>query len=202
MEHNPWNYDIYLSGEGIPAFLKFERSLQSLLYPLVNQLNPFHTFTPCPFKIHFNIILPITSRYPLYFFQIFRHKFYKQFLYPYTFPSHHFFISSPSKTLKIKINLWYYPLFWAGIAQSYSAGLRVRWSGFESRQGLGIFLFTTASRTDLWPAQSPIQWLLGALSLGVKRPVCEADHSPPYSAQAKNSWSCTSTPNMPLWRGA
>jgi hypothetical protein len=55
--------------------------------------------------------------------------------------------------------------------------------GFESRLGLGIFLFTTASRTALRPTQPPIQWVPGALSLVVKRPVREADHSPPSSAE-------------------
>jgi hypothetical protein len=40
--------------------------------------------------------------------------------------------------------------------------------GFESRQGLGIFLFTTASRPALRPTQPPIRWVPGALSLGVK----------------------------------
>jgi hypothetical protein len=39
---------------------------------------------------------------------------------------------------------------------------------------LGIFL-TTASRSALGPTQPPIQWVLGALSLGVKRPGREAD---------------------------
>jgi hypothetical protein len=34
----------------------------------------------------------------------------------------------------------------------------------------------------------------GALSLGVKRPGREADHSPPYSAEVKNAWNYTSTP--------
>jgi hypothetical protein len=34
----------------------------------------------------------------------------------------------------------------------------------------------------------------GALSLGVKRPKREADHSPKSSAEAKNAWSYTSTP--------
>jgi hypothetical protein len=34
----------------------------------------------------------------------------------------------------------------------------------------------------------------GALSLGVKRPRCEADHSPPPSAEDKNAWIYTSTP--------
>jgi hypothetical protein len=46
-------------------------------------------------------------------------------------------------------------------------------------------LFTTASRTALEPTQSPIQWVPEALSLGVKRPEREADHSPPSSAAVK-----------------
>jgi hypothetical protein len=65
---------------------------------------------------------------------------------------------------------------------------------FNSRRGLGIFLFTTASRMALGPTQPPIQWVLGAISLGVKQPVREADHSPPSSAEVKNAWSYTSTP--------
>jgi hypothetical protein len=54
--------------------------------------------------------------------------------------------------------------------------------GFGSRRGLGIFLFTTASRTVLGPIQTPIQLIPGALSLGVKRQGREADHSPSSSA--------------------
>jgi hypothetical protein len=65
--------------------------------------------------------------------------------------------------------------------------------GFDSRLRLGIFLFTTASRTALGPTQAPIQWVPWALSLGVKRPEREADHSPPFSATVKNAWSYTST---------
>jgi hypothetical protein len=34
----------------------------------------------------------------------------------------------------------------------------------------------------------------GALSLGVKRPGREADHSPPSNAEFKNVWNYTSTP--------
>jgi hypothetical protein len=41
------------------------------------------------------------------------------------------------------------------------------------------------SRTTLGPTQPTIQWVLGALSLGVKRPEREADHSPPSSAEIK-----------------
>jgi hypothetical protein len=57
--------------------------------------------------------------------------------------------------------------------------------GFDSRRGLGIFLFTTVSRTALRPTQPPIQWVRGALSLEVKQPGLEADHSPPSSAEVK-----------------
>jgi len=46
--------------------------------------------------------------------------------------------------------------------------------------------------------QHPIQWVPGALSLGVKRPAREADHSPPSSAEIKNEWNCTSTSTIRL----
>jgi hypothetical protein len=54
--------------------------------------------------------------------------------------------------------------------------------GFDSPRGLGIFLFTTASRTALEPTQPPIQWVPAALSVRVKWRGREADHSPPSSA--------------------
>jgi hypothetical protein len=49
-------------------------------------------------------------------------------------------------------------------------------------------------RKALGSIQPPIHWVPRALSLGVKRPVCEADHSPPTSAEVKNARSYTSTP--------
>jgi len=52
---------------------------------------------------------------------------------------------------------------------------------------IGIFLFTTVSRLALRPTQPPIQWVLGALSLGVKWPGHEADHSSPSGAKFKNA---------------
>jgi hypothetical protein len=66
--------------------------------------------------------------------------------------------------------------------------------GFDSWQGLGTFLFTTASRTALEPTQPPIQWVSDALSLEVKRPGREADHTPSSSAEVKNVCSYISTP--------
>jgi hypothetical protein len=66
--------------------------------------------------------------------------------------------------------------------------------GFECREGLGIFLFTTASRPALGPTQPPIRWVPVALSLGVKWLGREADHSPPSSAEVKNAWNYTSLP--------
>jgi hypothetical protein len=57
--------------------------------------------------------------------------------------------------------------------------------GFDFWRGMGIFLFTTASRTVLGPTQPPIQWVPGALSLGVKLPGPETNHSPPTSAEVK-----------------
>jgi hypothetical protein len=66
--------------------------------------------------------------------------------------------------------------------------------GFESWQELGVF----ESRSVLGPTQPPIQWVPGALSLGVKRPGREVDHSPPSSAEVKNACSYTSTPPIRL----
>jgi hypothetical protein len=57
--------------------------------------------------------------------------------------------------------------------------------GFDSRRGLGIFLFTTASRKFLEPTQPPIQWVPEVLSLGVKRPGRKANHSPSSSGEVK-----------------
>jgi hypothetical protein len=75
--------------------------------------------------------------------------------------------------------------------------------GFDSRRGLGIFLFTTASRKALGLVQPPIQWIPKALSLGVKRPGREADHSTPSSAEIKECVELyLHSPNTPSWRGA
>jgi hypothetical protein len=58
----------------------------------------------------------------------------------------------------------------------------------------GNSLFDTVSRPALGSTQPPAQWVPGVLSLGVKLPGREADYSPPFSAEIKNAWSCTSIP--------
>jgi hypothetical protein len=52
-----------------------------------------------------------------------------------------------------------------------------------------IFLFTTASRQAPGPTQPPLQWVHG-----VKQPGPVVHHSTPSSAEVKNAWSHTSTP--------
>jgi hypothetical protein len=117
------------------------------------------------------------------------------------------------KTLSIKRNLNWFGLYFLGTGGvsdkprfPFSPGsvldkfcYRLNDRGFESQQGLGIFLFTTASKPALVPTQPPIQWVLGAISLEVKRPGREANHSPPSTAKVKNEWGYTSTPPVQLY---
>jgi hypothetical protein len=81
------------------------------------------------------------------------------------------------------------------------------WAGWPRGQSsspgrVKNFLYSTASRPALGSTQPPIQWVLGVLSQGIKRPGREADHSPPASAEAKKMWIYTSTPHTPSWRSA
>jgi hypothetical protein len=89
------------------------------------------------------------------------------------------------------------------VLDSVSIALGCGVLGFDSQQGLGIILFTAMSRMALGPTQPPIQWVPGALSLGIKQPGLEADHSPPSSAKVKE-WVelYLHSPNMPVWYGA
>jgi hypothetical protein len=61
-----------------------------------------------------------------------------------------------------------------------------------------MFLLTTESRPALGPTQPPIQWVTGALSLGVKRPGREADHLPSSCVKVNNEWRYTPTPPIRL----
>jgi hypothetical protein len=63
----------------------------------------------------------------------------------------------------------------------------------EANDGI-YFLFATASRPALGPTQPPIQQVKESLSPGVNRPEREADHLPPFSAEIKNAWNYTFTP--------
>jgi hypothetical protein len=86
-----------------------------------------------------------------------------------------------------------------GIATGY--GLADRGVGF--RVSVGSRIFSTSSRPVFGPTQPPIQWALGAVSLGVKRPGREADHSPPTSAEVmKKRGSINPLPHMPSWCNA
>jgi hypothetical protein len=68
---------------------------------------------------------------------------------------------------------------------------------------MGIFLFTTASKPALGPAQPPVRWVTGTLSLGVKRPGRDADHSPLSSAEVKELVELYfHSPNTPSWHDA
>jgi hypothetical protein len=72
-----------------------------------------------------------------------------------------------------------------GLAQRYSAGLRDGRSGVLIPVGSGNFSLHHRVQIGSGPTQPPIQWVPGALSLVVKRPGREADHSPPSSAKVR-----------------
>jgi hypothetical protein len=76
-------------------------------------------------------------------------------------------------------------------------GSRVRFPA-----GAGNFSLLHHVQPALGFTQPPIQWVPGALSLRVKQPGLEADHSPPSSAEVNNAWHYTSTRNTSSWRGA
>jgi hypothetical protein len=82
-----------------------------------------------------------------------------------------------------------------GKLSRYSDWLRAgRQMGRSSSPGrVKNFLSSTSSKPALGPTQHPIQWVPGVLSPGLKRPGREADHSPPTSAEVKNTWIYTST---------
>jgi hypothetical protein len=67
----------------------------------------------------------------------------------------------------------------------YSDELWVGRLGIESRKRQN-FLFSAISIPALRLTQPHTQWLLGALSPGVKRPRHEADYMPSSNAEIKN----------------
>jgi hypothetical protein len=63
-------------------------------------------------------------------------------------------------------------------------------------QGQKIFLYSKAFRLALGLTQPPIQWTLGALSLGIKWKGCEGNHSPTSSAKVKNGGAIPPLPHV------
>jgi hypothetical protein len=72
-----------------------------------------------------------------------------------------------------------------GIALGY--GLDDRGSRVRFPVGAGNFSLHHRVQNGSGTHPASIQWVPGTLSLGVKRPGREADHSPPSSAQVKNA---------------
>jgi hypothetical protein len=64
------------------------------------------------------------------------------------------------------------------------------------------FLYVNSYKVGLGPTRPPIQWVSASLSLGVKRPAHEADHSPQSSAEVKERVELfLHSPTTPSWRG-
>jgi hypothetical protein len=58
------------------------------------------------------------------------------------------------------------------------------------------------SRPDKGPTQPSVQWVQGALSLGVKKTRLEADLSTPSSAGVKNGGAILPLPHTFSWHSA
>jgi hypothetical protein len=83
------------------------------------------------------------------------------------------------------------------ISYSYSTGLWAGRSGFYgSISGGGWEFFSSPGRPEqFWGPPSLLSnGVTGSLSLGVKRPMHEADHSPHLVPRSKKAWSYISTP--------
>lgn len=80
---------------------------------------------------------------------------------------------------------------------SIATGYRLSEHGVEvpSPDRVKNLHFCILSRLVLGPGQSHIQWILRALSLQLKLPMCEAHHSPRTSAKVKKTGIHTSTPS-------
>jgi hypothetical protein len=65
-----------------------------------------------------------------------------------------------------------------------------------------IFLYSIASRPVLGPTQPPIQGVPETISLEVKLPGSEFDHSSPSNTEVKNGGAIPPLPYTSSWRGA
>ena len=77
-------------------------------------------------------------------------------------------------------------------------GIAVRLSSGRSWVRISVgemnFIFSKTSRPLLQLIQSSIQWILWAISLLIKRPLREFNHSPPINFEIKDRWSYKSLP--------
>jgi hypothetical protein len=95
-------------------------------------------------------------------------------------------------------HIYYSYFFWTWLCMwSWVSSVGIA-TGYELdgwRVGVGdlVGALSMSSRLVLEPTQPPLQWILGALSQGVKWPGHEADHLTPTSAVVKNMWICTFT---------
>jgi hypothetical protein len=48
-----------------------------------------------------------------------------------------------------------------------------------------IYFFSIKHRPALGPTQTPVNWILGVISQGIKLQGCEIDHSPPPTVRSK-----------------
>jgi hypothetical protein len=93
------------------------------------------------------------------------------------------YTSTPQYTFMDNFTFTFIIISSIGIALGYGQddrGSRVRFPA-----GAGNFSLHHRVQNGSGPTQPPIQWEPGALSLGVKRPGREADHSTPSSAELK-----------------
>jgi hypothetical protein len=57
-------------------------------------------------------------------------------------------------------------------------------------------------QTSSGPTQPPVQWVPGAVFLGIKQQGYEADHSPPSSAEGNDAGAIPTLLHMSSWHGA
>jgi hypothetical protein len=77
--------------------------------------------------------------------------------------------------------------------------------GLDGRGSMSIrgkfFIYSTAFRPTLVSTQPPIQWVQGALSLGIKWTRRETDYSPPSSAEVNNAVAVPPLSHTSSWCG-
>jgi hypothetical protein len=113
------------------------------------------------------------------------------------------FLSTRISINKFRLNkiYWVWSLDRAvGIATGY--GLDDRGVGVRVPVGSRIFLFSASCRPVLGSTQPPIQWIVEALSPGVKRPGREADHHLQLVPRSRKCGCIHPLPHTPSWHSA